>query len=88
MVLDRAGVHHARLVQRLLDATPRLRVVYLPAYAPELNPVELLWAYLKRHVVTNFAARNLRCPKQRCAHGFARVRSRHLVPAFLRHTPY
>ena len=31
VVWDRAGIHRARLV-------------FLPASAPELNPVELLWA--------------------------------------------
>lgn len=31
-------------------------VALLPPYAPELNPVELLWAYLKRNPLANFAA--------------------------------
>ena len=30
--------------------------VLLPPYAPELNPVEILWAYLKRNPLANFAA--------------------------------
>lgn len=25
----------------------------LPAYAPELNPVEAIWAYLKKHEIAN-----------------------------------
>jgi len=27
----------------------------LPAYAPELNPVEYLWSYWKQHELPNFA---------------------------------
>jgi transposase len=27
---------------------------FLPPYAPELNPVEYLWAWLKRHALANF----------------------------------
>jgi transposase len=30
---------------------------YLPAYAPELNPVEYIWAYWKQHELPNV------CPK-------------------------
>jgi transposase len=35
----------------------RLRVEYLPGYAPELNPVEYIWAYWKQHALPNV------CPK-------------------------
>jgi transposase len=31
----------------------------LPAYAPELNPVEYLWAWLKRHALANFCPETL-----------------------------
>jgi len=30
----------------------------LPAYAPELNPVEYLWGYLKQHELPNFCPKN------------------------------
>jgi transposase len=29
----------------------RLWVEYLPGYAPELNPVEYIWAYWKQHTL-------------------------------------
>jgi transposase len=32
-------------------------VEYLPGYAPELNPVEYIWAYWKQHALPNV------CPK-------------------------
>ena len=35
----------------------RLWVEYLPGYAPELNPVEYIWAYWKQHALPNV------CPK-------------------------
>lgn len=34
-----------------------IRLVQLPAYAPELNPVEFIWSYCKHHELPNF------CPK-------------------------
>jgi transposase len=35
----------------------RIELEYLPAYAPELNPVEYLWGHWKQHELPNF------CPK-------------------------
>lgn len=30
-----------------------ITVLLLPAYSPELNPVERLWAYLRSHYLSN-----------------------------------
>lgn len=32
---------------------------YLPAYAPELNPVEYVWGYLKNRKIANLCATGL-----------------------------
>ena len=32
----------------------RLWLEFLPAYAPELNPVEYLWSHWKQHKLPNF----------------------------------
>jgi len=32
---------------------------YLPAYAPEMNPVECIWGYLKHHAMPNYCANHL-----------------------------
>ena len=36
-----------------------IEVHYLPAYAPELNPAEYIWAHLKQHELANFCPRDL-----------------------------
>jgi transposase len=36
-----------------------LALEFLPAYAPELNPVEYIWGYLKHHAMPNYCARDL-----------------------------
>lgn len=36
-----------------------LREAYLPAYAPELNPVEYLWSYWKQNELANFCAKDI-----------------------------
>ncbi|WP_420832459.1 transposase [Paenibacillus periandrae] len=52
-MLDKARIHHAHAIQPLLREQVRLRLVYLPKYSPELNPVEGLWKWLKQNVVNN-----------------------------------
>lgn len=36
----------------------RLLLEFLPAYAPELNPVEYLWGHWKHHELPNFCPKN------------------------------
>jgi transposase len=48
LVLDRHPAHVASATRRFIEAKKsRIRVHYLPTYAPELNPDEHVWAHLK-----------------------------------------
>ena len=38
-----------------LERCPQIHPELLPAYAPELNPVEYVWAHLKGHPLANWA---------------------------------
>jgi transposase len=49
IVMDQAGWHKARE----LRIPPNITFEYLPAYSPELNPIEKLWQWLKKEVVHN-----------------------------------
>ncbi len=44
---DGGSIHGGPAVAQLLARHPRLLVERVPAYAPELNPDELVWNYLK-----------------------------------------
>lgn len=50
LVWDGAGYHSAC---KALRAPPNVTLVTLPPYAPELNPVERLWRYLREHHWSN-----------------------------------
>jgi DDE superfamily endonuclease len=64
-----------------------LTVERLPAYAPELNPVEGLWASLKGGELANFAGDSLAEVADQAQRGIRRVcDSDSLVVGFLAHT--
>ena len=52
-----------------------LVVERLPAYAPELNPVEKLWANLKGRELANLCAETLDEPIRAARRGVERVRN-------------
>ena len=46
VVMDNLSAHKQPKIRRLLAAR-RCRLWYLPAYSPDLNPIELAWSKLK-----------------------------------------
>ncbi|WP_435843413.1 IS630 family transposase [Streptomyces hirsutus] len=48
LVWDRLSTHASKAMQQLVAARSWLTVFLLPAYAPELNPVEGVWSQCKR----------------------------------------
>ena len=54
VIWDGAAIHRSQPVKAVLtESRGRLWLERLPAYAPELNPVEYLWAHLKEHEIAN-----------------------------------
>lgn len=86
IVWDGLRAHRSRLVhQYVASQCGAIALEFLPPYAPELNPVEYIWAYLKSHAMPNFCAKDLTHLKH---HAGSRLRSmqrrRTLVAAFWR----
>lgn len=55
IVWDGTAQHKSRVVREYLDSTRgAVQMALLPGYASDLNPVEYLWAWLKRHALANF----------------------------------
>jgi len=49
MILDSLPAHKTRVVRDYVESTEgRLSLHFLPGYAPELNPDELVWSHVKR----------------------------------------
>ena len=49
-------MHNGEPIRQVLHDFPRLSLERLPPYAPDLNPVEYLWTYLKHGKLPNFLA--------------------------------
>jgi transposase len=54
LFLDNDRAHSAHAVTHLLDKHDhRIKIEFLPAYSPELNPQEDIWQHLRRRVTHN-----------------------------------
>jgi transposase len=87
LLWDGLPAHRGRVVQRYLGAHRSwLTVERLPAYAPELNPVEALWGNVKGQECANLCAPDRRGLLRPLHRGLRRVRRRpHLAFSFLAH---
>jgi hypothetical protein len=56
LIWDRLKTHRSVKVQRWMAGQHGFSCEFLPPYAPELNPVENIWSYLKHNPLANFAA--------------------------------
>ena len=64
MVVDNVRFHHAKLLKKWLNGKPKLELVYLPAYSPDLNPVERTWWYMRKKITHNRYLQTLEQRKQ------------------------
>ena len=88
LIWDGLPSHRSKDMQTYVASqTSWLEVVRLPAYAPELNPVEGLWAYLKGAHLANLRTSYIEEMEIAAEDGIEVVRKRRDLPfAFLRHT--
>jgi len=87
VVWDRLAAHRAREVREALDRSGRVHLAFLPPYAPELNPVEMLWSYLKTNPLANHPATDPHHLSERARRAFQDLRRRpNLLRSFLRTT--
>ena len=53
MILDNARFHHAKLLKPFLQNHHKPHFIYLPAYSPDLNPIERVWWYMRKKITHN-----------------------------------
>lgn len=77
IVWDGAPIHHGQAIKAFLarGGSNRIHLERLPGYAPELNPDEGIWRYLKRVELKNVVCQN--CTDLRTELRLATARLRH-----------
>jgi len=86
LVMDRWSVHRAG-AQRLLRRFPnRIQIEWLPAYAPDLNPVEQVWNRAKYTDLANYIPDDVLALGHEVARSIRQTRSQKtLLHSFFRH---
>lgn len=88
LIWDRLTAHRAQKVRHFIDKKPELQSFFLPAYAPELNPVENVWGYLKMNPLANYAPSDIESLTSRTRrHACSVQRKPQLLNAFLKRSP-
>lgn len=87
LVMDRWAVHRSA-AERLRRRFPqRLRIEWLPAYAPELNPVEQVWTHTKYADLANYIPDNVQSLEYEVGHSLHKTaRQTSLLRSLIRHT--
>lgn len=88
LLWDRLNAHRARRTGDFLRARGWPQPSFFPSYAPELNPVEYVWSWLKNNPLANQARIELEALATAARHS-ARSLQRHpsLLRSFMRHSP-
>jgi len=76
LVWDNLNVHRRAELRAFTDAQAWLRVFRLPAYAPDLNPVEGIWSVIKGGVLANLAVASFGHLVQVIRHGLKKIQYR------------
>jgi transposase len=59
LLWDRATWHQGPLIKTILEANPRLQIIYFPAGSPDLNPQEHVWKTTREAISHNHSERKL-----------------------------
>jgi transposase len=87
IVWDRSNTHdRARAVRAYLARHSEIRTERFPGYAPELNPDEQVWSYVKHGRLANFVAADSTELRRRVGEELRRLKRRpDLLASFVRH---
>lgn len=87
LVWDRLPVHRSTLT-RLRKRSTKFHSAFLPPYAPELNPVEMLWSYLKMNPLANFPPKDAQQLHRRARRHTRKIQAdQTLLRSFIQATP-
>ncbi|MGI5837509.1 MAG: IS630 family transposase, partial [Chloroflexota bacterium] len=91
LIWDGAPIHKGKAVKEFLanGGSSRIHIEPLPGYAPDLNPDEGIWNYLKRVELRNLCCANLTELRHEFRLAVRRLRrKRHVIQGCIKHAGY
>ena len=87
VIWDEIPIHWGVAVKEFLRANSSIEAVAFPPYAPELNPVDMVWAYVKYGRLANYCPHDLSELRTTLTTEFTRLKRKpKLLRSFLAHT--
>jgi len=87
IIWDRLKAHRAEIVQNLFSKRLNRYNYFFPPYAPELNPVEYVWEYLKMNPLVNMPSSDVLDLAKRARKSGRSLRyKQNLLHGFLKHS--
>lgn len=82
IIWDNLSCHRGKRVRAFLETHPQVALHRLPPYAPDLNPIEMVWSLSKYHRLANHGIMDLEELEAKARAAIDDVASqRHLLPA-------
>jgi transposase len=87
LVWDSIKIHTAEPVNIFLALHPAMKTFFFPPFAPELNPVDNVWGYIKYNRLANFCPYDLVELRKHVRAELFRIQKRpDLLESMFRHT--
>jgi transposase len=81
LVLDNCSIHHSKGVQAVVEDKTQCKLIFLPPYSPDLNPIEQAFSCIKAYLRRFWQDFSLSIIDRACQHvmlnmawGFSRLR--------------
>jgi putative transposase len=84
---DNARIHTSYETKSYIqqNLSDRLTLVHMPSYAPEFNPIEWLWAWIKKNFISNLCPKTLQQLQEAWQRAFSAARAApELIHSFFR----
>ena len=53
IIADNAKYYKSKIIKEYLECNPKIEIIHLPSYSPNLNLIERLWKFFKKKVMYN-----------------------------------
>jgi len=68
LILNNCSIHHAEEVRQLVEEEAQCKLIFLPSYSPDYNPIEQAFSCIKAWLRRNYFDKSLTALSQACQH--------------------